>query len=184
MVALAEVFVATPSAAKRFGVSSLIDPRARRKKYAPYTARGLTDLELSHLWSILAEEAWNREHHMLEPVGSEEMNLKEWLEGIGELQSFTALFSASSGGRKPDWSKRDSDSALYRFPDEYVSLLADLVGVDEKQVAAKWRSRLKRIFRSQLSETQARNVVIALANFAEAVLASKKRKSLYLWTSL
>ena len=183
MGTLAEVFVATPAAAKQYGISSLIDPKAHRKKYAPYTARGLTDLELSHLWSILGEEAWDREHHMLEPCGSEEMNWKEWLEGIGELQSFTDLFLAASG-KKPDWSKRDSDSALYRFPDEYVSLLADLAGSDEKPVATKWRSRLKRNFRSQLSETQARNVVIALANFAQAVVFSKKRKKLYVWTTL
>jgi hypothetical protein len=184
MGALAEVFVATPSAAKQYGISFVIDPKAHRKKYAPYTARGLSALELSHLWSIIAEEAWHREHHVLEHCGSQEMNLKGWLERIGELQSFTDLFSAASRGQKPDWSKRDSEFALYRFPDEYVSLLADLAGVDERQVAVKWRSRLKRNFRSQLSETQARNVVIALANFAETVLASKKRKGLYVWTSL
>ena len=121
---------------------------------------------------------------MLEPCGSEERNLKEWLESIGELQSFTDLFSAASKGQKPDWSKRDSDSALYRFPDEYVCLLADLAGNDERHAAIKWRSRLKRNFRSQISETQARNIVITFANFAEAVLSSKKRKSLYVWTSL
>ena len=125
-----------------------------------------------------------REHHMLEPCGSDEMNLKEWLEGIGELKSFTDLFSASSRGQKPDWSKRDSDSALYRFPDEYVSLLAELAGEDERQVASKWRSRLKRNLGSELSETQARSIIIALANFAVKVRASKGRKSLYLWTSL
>ena len=184
MSTLADLFVATPSAAKQYGISSLIDRKAHHGKFAPFIVRGLGDLEVSHLWSILAEESWSREHHELEYCGSVEMNLNGYLESIGQLKEFHELCSIASGGRSPDWSQRDSDSALFRFPREYVTLLAELWGKDERQVAIKWRSRLKRKFRSQLSETQARNVVIALANFAENVLASKGRKSLYLWTSL
>jgi hypothetical protein len=184
MGALSEIFVATPAAAKKYGLSSLVNQKVHYGKYAPFTARGLTDLDLGYLWAAVEGEVWSTENHQLEACGSERMNLKKWLDSIGELETFTDLYSASSGGRMPDWSQRASDSALYRFPDEYVSLLAELAAEDDKQIATRWRSRLKRNGGSQLSQTQARNVIIALANFAEQVLASRKRKALYLWTSL
>lgn len=184
MGTLSEIFVATPAAAEKYGISSLVNPKVHHKKYAPFTAKGLTDLDLGYLWAAVEDEVWSTQTHKLEVCGSQEMNLKKWLESIGELETFTDLYSASSGGREPDWSRRASDFALYRFPDEYVGLLAELAAEDDKQIATRWRSRLNRNGGSQLSQSQARNVIIALANFAEQVLASRKRKALYLWTSL
>ena len=86
MGALADFFVATPSAAKQYGVSSLIKSKAHRRKYGQFSARGLTALELSYLWSILGEERWNDEHHKLELCSSDEINLKQWLESMGGVK--------------------------------------------------------------------------------------------------
>jgi len=65
---IADIFVATPEAAADYEASQLRGRSAHIEKYQPAEYKGLTPIELSKLWALIASEKWNIEKHMLTEV--------------------------------------------------------------------------------------------------------------------
>src|SRR6266536_3111202 len=75
---IADLFVASPEAAADYAASQLRGRPAHLKKYQPAEYKGLTPLEFSSLWALIATEEWNSKKHMLAKVSYGDGN-ESWL---------------------------------------------------------------------------------------------------------
>ena len=75
---LADLFVATPPEAAVYEETLLRDLAAAEEQYDPAHFRGLTDLNFSILWALIAEEQWDLTKHALTTIKLEEPG-ETWL---------------------------------------------------------------------------------------------------------
>lgn len=75
---LADLFVATPPEAAVYEETLLRSSAAAEEQYDPAHFRGLTDLNFSILWAMLAEEEWDLRRHALTTITVEEPG-ETWL---------------------------------------------------------------------------------------------------------
>tara|TARA_R110002049_G_C9050517_1_gene553482 strand:+ start:612 stop:1055 length:444 start_codon:yes stop_codon:yes gene_type:complete len=75
---LADLFVATPPEAAVYEETLLLDFAAVEEQYDPAHFRGLTDLNFSVLWAMLADEEWDLKKHALTTITLEEPG-ETWL---------------------------------------------------------------------------------------------------------
>ena len=75
---LADLFIATPPEAAVYEETLLRDVAAAEEQYDPAHFYGLTDLNFSILWAMLAEEKWDLQKHALTTIKLEEPG-ETWL---------------------------------------------------------------------------------------------------------
>lgn len=75
---IADIFVTSPEAAADYAASQLRGRAAHIKRYQPAEYKGLTPLEFSSLWALIASEEWNSKKHMLAEVSYGDGN-ESWL---------------------------------------------------------------------------------------------------------
>ena len=100
---LADLFVATPPEAAVYEETLLRDLAAAEEQYDPARFRGLTDLNFSILWAMLAGEQWDLKKHALTTVRLVEPG-ETWL--FRFPQPFCELLAALSDEEAREVSER------------------------------------------------------------------------------
>jgi hypothetical protein len=142
---ITDIFVASPEAAADYAASQLRGRPAHMRKYQPAEHRGLTPLEFSSLWALIAGEEWNPKKHMLAEV--------------------------SFGDGNESW--------LFRFPEPFIRLLANLGDEQVDQYSFEW-AKTEEL--SGSTPADVRTIIVDLRRMAKAALASGH--PMYLWGSL
>ena len=124
---ITDIFVATPEGAADYAASQLRGRPAHIKKYQPAEYRGLTPLEFSSLWALIAGEEWNSKKHMLAEVSYGDGN-ESWLFSFPEpfVRLLANLSEKQVDQYSIEWAKTEELQLSGSTPAEVRPIIVDL----------------------------------------------------------